>query len=256
MTIIGAVHLIKSLKRKKRRNKRPIRSYVDRKEVLGEVGYGSYQEYLQSEQWTTIRKEKLERFPKCLLCNRKSSQVHHMAYTPDVLLGLCNNLLVALCDECHRSIEFDSEDKKRSLRDANIDLRTRAYKLGLHRWLASVKRAYQKSDRLLNEVEKRRSEANAKKKGNKPKKGSTYTQHLCQECKKNPAKWSRRFCSKCQEKKDKEESRARKEAKRIENARRSNDSSLHKEQSVDSRKGQQVNPPGRPARRGPRLWRR
>lgn len=160
-SITGATHLIKSLKARRRGPRRKHKAYRDRDEAIGLAGYASYQEYLKSDQWRELRADKLARFPMCLLCDRKASQVHHLAYTHDVLLGFSPNLLVTLCRECHEAIEFDACSVKRSLEEANAELKRRAADIGHHGWLKMIRHAFQKSKRILS-----REQTNAIKREN------------------------------------------------------------------------------------------
>jgi len=115
--------------------------YVRRNFKLSDLGYASYQDYLASEEWKRIRKRKLQRHPKCLLCDRPSCQVHHLSYDERTLLGMLSVLLVALCEECHHGIEFDG-NRKRTLEEANQELRRLAIlRPDLERWRLTINRA-------------------------------------------------------------------------------------------------------------------
>lgn len=137
MTIIGAVHMVKYLKAKKKIGEGK-KCYEDRKTVLAQLGYATYQEYLAGEEWADIRAERLGKFPDCLLCGERANQVHHMEYSDRVLLGIERRLLVTLCGDCHKRIEWDGEIK-RSLEDANKTLRELAFERGNARWLRMIK---------------------------------------------------------------------------------------------------------------------
>lgn len=95
--------------------------YSSRNEKLSSVGYKSYHEYLNSEDWKRLRERKLRRYPNCLICSNRATQVHHLKYDWPTLLGLEQHRLVQLCRDCHQSIEIDG-DKKRTLRQANAEL--------------------------------------------------------------------------------------------------------------------------------------
>ena len=71
---------------------------------------------------TTIRRYFLGTHPTCLVCSKKSQQIHHLAYDARTLLGLEDMNLVALCESCHYLIEFDSHDRKRDLPEVNSTL--------------------------------------------------------------------------------------------------------------------------------------
>lgn len=174
MTIIGATRLIKYLKCSKAKKKRQpkMRCYERRNGRLSDLGYAGYQEYLASDDWKAIRDRKLAKHPRCLICPGAASQVHHLDYGPDTLLGLVPSSLVSLCRECHRWIEFDGDGRKRTLREANKVLKVRAAELGKQKWLTNVKNRFRK-------------QAPAKPK------------QLCRVCHRNPTVKHRDTCRKC-----------------------------------------------------------
>ena len=106
---------------KKRKTFSPMKCYVRRNEKLSELGYAGYVEYLKSQDWQRIRDRKLQRYPDCLLCQKRANQVHHLSYDFPTLLGIKHWRLVQLCSDCHKSIEFDGE-RKRPLKGANAVL--------------------------------------------------------------------------------------------------------------------------------------
>lgn len=126
----------KKVKPKKKKHK----CYVDRNENLSELGYAGYQDYLKSDDWKAIRARKLATDPNCMTCGSTAAQVHHISYHPEVLLGLRDVLLVCLCDKCHEEIEVTGEGAKRTLREANEVLFSKALAKGRHKWVNSVVR--------------------------------------------------------------------------------------------------------------------
>lgn len=108
-------------KRRKKRQFKLMNCYAKRNERLGEIGYPTYLEYLKSKDWIKIRTNKLNRHPTCLLCPNPASQVHHMSYDYETLLGVHDYRLVQLCGRHHQHIEF-SGDRKRHLKEANRTL--------------------------------------------------------------------------------------------------------------------------------------
>lgn len=110
-------------KKKTKRKERPIeyQQYFDRNARLSELGYRSYAEYLQSEDWKKIRNEVLEQTPTCVACANVACQVHHLNYSNRVLLGIAREYLVPICRGCHEAIEID-DGEKRSLPAANTIL--------------------------------------------------------------------------------------------------------------------------------------
>jgi hypothetical protein len=82
-----------------------------------------YDEYLKSPLWRKIRRRVLKRDNhKCKRCSGKATVVHHRDYTPEVLRGDADHLLVSLCDGCHHVIEFDELERKRSFAEKELTL--------------------------------------------------------------------------------------------------------------------------------------
>ncbi len=94
-------------------------TYSGRDAILLSMGYTSYQQYLVSPLWISIRARAREAHgTKCRLCQSIAVVMHHTTYCQDVLLGLDLGGLVPLCDRCHYKVEFDNKDKKRSVESA------------------------------------------------------------------------------------------------------------------------------------------
>jgi 5-methylcytosine-specific restriction endonuclease McrA len=76
-----------------------------------------YDKYRASEQWLQIR-EKVKQAAgyKCACCPNRATEVHHRCYRPRVMLGEDTSLLIALCSKCHKTVDFDANNKSR---DAN-----------------------------------------------------------------------------------------------------------------------------------------
>lgn len=110
-------------RRKKRKNNgmggyNPTKeTYLTRWYVLRELGFKSYQQYLISELWATIRAQVL--FDAvCRVCKSDATEVHHMSYKHHVMLGKDLSKLIPICQTCHKHIEFDGT-YKRTLDEAN-----------------------------------------------------------------------------------------------------------------------------------------
>jgi hypothetical protein len=89
--------------------------YKVRAEVVIELGFSSYQDYLASELWSGIRNAVMDRDCKtCGICRRPATHVHHLRYTKTVLLGLNLDQLVCLCARCHKRLEFKPNGRKTS----------------------------------------------------------------------------------------------------------------------------------------------
>lgn len=89
--------------------------YIQRLTTLKALGFDTYSDYLESDLWKVIRELILKR-DKFLCqskgCTNKAIQVHHLAYTMNVMIGRNPGLLVSLCRECHESCELDNGVKR------------------------------------------------------------------------------------------------------------------------------------------------
>lgn len=178
---------------KKKGGKRTSKGYRIRKFSLSEIGYASYQEYLASEDWKKIRKEKLEKFPVCLLCDKPSCQVHHLDYDSATLLGLEDRLLAALCDSCHEGIEFNhyKNGEKRTIENTNKAFRAAAKKT--ERGMKFLRNLEILAEfRSKNKIRLGAGIDHAKRhrKGN-------HKSKKCQHCEKNFARKNWIYCGKC-----------------------------------------------------------
>lgn len=93
--------------------------YQTRTDNLKSLGFIDYQDYLTSPLWKIIknvilRRDQCEcRNPRCPY--RKENlvkQVHHLSYTPGILLGVYPHMLLTLCQKCHEWCERDNNGKK------------------------------------------------------------------------------------------------------------------------------------------------
>lgn len=91
--------------------------------VLQQYGYASYNDYLKSELWQSIRSQVLENAICVCGCGKVANQVHHRAYSEANLLGKTFRGLTPINRDCHFNIEFD-EDRKCSLGEANQKLKS------------------------------------------------------------------------------------------------------------------------------------
>lgn len=95
--------------------------YLVRNEVLKSIGYSSYKEYLQSDEWKSIRSAVKEKYSECICCNSHVEVIHHVRYASYVLLGLHLEELAPLCHKCHEAIEL-TDGEKNTLQKANMKL--------------------------------------------------------------------------------------------------------------------------------------
>ena len=74
-----------------------------------------YNEYLKSEEWKELRKKAIDRDDgKCVFCNRRFREVHHVTYPKRFSLDHIDNLLV-VCEKCHRRLHGIRNDDKELL---------------------------------------------------------------------------------------------------------------------------------------------
>lgn len=99
---------------KKKRHFRGYIAYAVRNKKLLEMGYKSYQDYLNSELWKEIRTRVLVKNDgKCKLCLKPAQVAHHIKYTKSNLIGKRIKDIVPLCFLCHETIEVDERGNKR-----------------------------------------------------------------------------------------------------------------------------------------------
>ena len=70
---------------------------------MGEREKRAYAEYLQSDTWQVLRKQRLELDRgRCVLCDKKAKHVHHRKYPKvwgtETITDLCS-----LCEKCHKN---------------------------------------------------------------------------------------------------------------------------------------------------------
>tara|TARA_R110000751_G_scaffold123518_4_gene224522 strand:- start:6 stop:572 length:567 start_codon:yes stop_codon:yes gene_type:complete len=118
--------------------------YKNRNEILEELGYDDYTDYLKSKLWAEIRDRVLkESGYECICCANRSisktkkktlvMQVHHMVYTKENLSGESLYGLVAICQSCHVKAEFKPRAKTRGKRG-----RRRKQKMGAKKTLGEA----------------------------------------------------------------------------------------------------------------------
>lgn len=139
MSIIGRRNLgrLKSRKREPSdEDRKNFERYYKRNDLLSELGYASYKEYLQSDDWKMIRARILAANNLCVMCESKATQVHHVKYYASVMLGISDTRLASLCGKCHETIEIKENGDKRRPGLANEMLFREAAKTAAGRkWL-------------------------------------------------------------------------------------------------------------------------
>jgi hypothetical protein len=113
--------------------------YEERNEILKSLGFYSYQEYIDSDLWSIIRKEILSRDACfCRICGKRGYEVHHFTYSKDILLGKRPEALITLCRDCHQHLEYDEKIKK-PLRQCQRDLLERVTRTKMIKGISNPK---------------------------------------------------------------------------------------------------------------------
>jgi len=103
------------LKPRRRANKPfGLSSYRERDQIVRELGFASYREYLDSDLWRTIRcRVYRNKGGFCRICKAPATEIHHNTYTRRVMGGADIGPLHPLCRSCHKSLEFAGNGRKR-----------------------------------------------------------------------------------------------------------------------------------------------
>lgn len=101
-------------RRLRKKARRKLSVYGKRNRRIANNGLaGSYAEYLASPRWLLIRAAVMERDDgKCQICGGQASCVHHNNYSQSLLRGRSIIGAFALCNSCHKFIEFDQQGAK------------------------------------------------------------------------------------------------------------------------------------------------
>lgn len=108
----------KVLKKKKNKNKKIrgipyVVSYTRRNEILKSMGFDSYEKYLESNIWLGIKtKVFLQKGNVCICCKNPTTILHHRMYDENTLNGLSIEMIVPICNNCHKFIEFKKDGTK------------------------------------------------------------------------------------------------------------------------------------------------
>lgn len=77
-----------------------------------------YGKFLRSSAWRKTRKRVLDRNQGlCVICKKSAEEIHHHDYLDEIVEGTRDDLLVSLCEDCHRRIEFDGREKRVDLNE-------------------------------------------------------------------------------------------------------------------------------------------
>jgi hypothetical protein len=108
-------------------------SYYKRNKNLRRIGFDSYQAYLQSNLWRTIKEQALIKLgDKCVVCKKKADILHHTDYSIIVLLGKDISKLRPLCHGHYKNIKLSKKVVIKRLKltppKANVRLGTHSKK--------------------------------------------------------------------------------------------------------------------------------
>lgn len=88
------------------------RSCHQRNEMLRELGFATYADYLCSPLWQSIRKSMLAKHKRCFRCGQVGPrQIHHHFYSKGNLSGQTEKGLYTLCRPCHEGLEMQDGQK-------------------------------------------------------------------------------------------------------------------------------------------------
>lgn len=110
---IGLKHAQRQKIKESQNPDRKVVKYFERNEILVELGFATYKEYLESELWKGIKSEVFKKSRTCSLCDGLAFQVHHLDYSRETLLGLNPRGLTPICRPCHEKVEMRPNGEKR-----------------------------------------------------------------------------------------------------------------------------------------------
>lgn len=86
--------------------------YKIRDDILKNIGFQSYKEYLKSDIWKIIKDQAIIKFGiKCKICHNNTKIYHHTMYNEEVLSGNDISSLIPICNSHHYKIEFNNDKK-------------------------------------------------------------------------------------------------------------------------------------------------
>jgi hypothetical protein len=97
-----------------------------RQRALEALGFKSYREYLSSPMWEVLRELVFHEAGRTCICGRPATQIHHMAYTFDVLSGKNRRWLTPICNRCHKAIHSRRGGRVPTIAEANARLLLRS----------------------------------------------------------------------------------------------------------------------------------
>ena len=116
-----------------------IKQFKKRNNILEDLGFKNYQEFLKSPLWASSKKKIEHKIKKgklfysaCWCCgSTENLQLHHLRYTKLNLTGGVGNDLKYVCNNCHETIHLMTKlNPKWSIKTATRRLRAKNKKLG------------------------------------------------------------------------------------------------------------------------------
>ena len=82
-------------------------TYASRNLALKELGFDGYADYLASDLWKSIRVKVYAEFGRqCWACGAPATELHHLRYHRNDLLGKRLKYIKPTCRACHEGVEF------------------------------------------------------------------------------------------------------------------------------------------------------
>jgi hypothetical protein len=111
-----------------------VNEYAKRNDILFELGFKNYRQYLRTSLWKEIRARKIALDPNCYGCGRPVEQVHHGRYHKENLTGINLKDLYSICRRCHKYCEFTRKGYKRDpIRATEVLVHIRRTRIGQKR---------------------------------------------------------------------------------------------------------------------------
>lgn len=116
---------------------------MTRELILVRLGFKDYHDYLCSDLWASIRHRVIAKKGKCCwICANPYEEVHHFQYDEETMRGKRLDHLYPLCVICHKLVEFDEHERKRTLHEAqNEFIQLARLRVQPNRQAAIVKKA-------------------------------------------------------------------------------------------------------------------
>lgn len=178
---------------------RKAKTYDERHEMMLEIGRADYQAYLATRGWSYIRQKVLENAEgRCECCYKPATAVHHVFYSIENLTYRSFAGLAAICDACHRQVEFQDGRKITDLQV--LEQRYNNWKKQLHSKTKDwVKEKPSKNGKPQIEWYPKNKPKGRSKCSNQPALGAFYKEYADSLSVKNKIKYGVYKCRRCKE---------------------------------------------------------